>query len=69
MHKCTPMYSYGFDLFPGIINNACSHEQSENDSLGTSTMELNNITFNVIWSRADFTEIFQVLQKGKKANS
>lgn len=49
----------------GVINNICSHEHPENTTLGTSTLELHNTTINVIWSQADFTELYLVLQKGK----
>lgn len=49
----------------GVINNICSHEHPENTTLGTSTLELQNTTINVIWSQADFTELYLVLQKGK----
>lgn len=53
------------NVFLGVINNICSHEHPENTTLGTSTLELQNTTINVIWSQADFTELYLVLQKGK----
>nr|XP_011455937.2 glutamate receptor ionotropic, kainate 5 isoform X2 [Crassostrea gigas] len=50
----------------GVINNICSHEHPENTTSGTSTLELQNTTINVIWSQADFTELYLVLQKVKE---
>ncbi|XP_061178448.1 probable glutamate receptor [Saccostrea echinata] len=35
----------------------------DNDSLRSSTLELNNSTINIIWAQADFSEMYQVLQK------
>lgn len=56
----------GTNITIGVINNICSHEHPENTTLGTSTLELQNTTINVIWSQADFTELYLVLQKVKE---
>ncbi|XP_062603845.1 glutamate receptor ionotropic, delta-2-like, partial [Saccostrea cucullata] len=49
--------------FLGIINGICSPGQMENDSLQSSMLELNNRTINIIWAQADFSELYNVLQK------
>ncbi|XP_062612433.1 uncharacterized protein LOC134274165, partial [Saccostrea cucullata] len=50
----------------GIINSICSPEQMGNESLQSSTLELNNSTINIIWAQADFSELYNVLQKVKE---
>lgn len=50
--------------FLGIVNNMCSHEPPENNTLGTSTLDLQNTTITVIWAQADFSELYLVIQKG-----
>lgn len=42
----------------------CSHEPPENNTLGTSTLDLQNTTITVIWAQADFSELYLVIQKG-----
>ncbi|XP_078311780.1 uncharacterized protein LOC111133837 isoform X2 [Crassostrea virginica] len=50
----------------GIVNNMCSHEPQENNTLGTSTLDLQNTTITVIWAQADFSELYLVIQKVKE---